>query len=38
MAIRQFLVASLLTAARFVAYFVGLESTRAYVFFPLVQT
>lgn len=37
-ALRQFLVASLLMAAGFVAYFVGLETTRANVFFPLVQT
>lgn len=37
-ALRQFLVASLLMAAGFVAYFVGLETTQANVFFPLVQT
>ena len=37
-ALRQFLVASLLMAVGFVAYFVGLELTRANVFFPLVQT
>lgn len=37
-ALRQFLIASLLMAAGFVAYFIGLELTRANVFFPLVQT
>lgn len=37
-ALRQFLAASLLMAAGFVAYFVGLDLTRANVFFPLVQT
>jgi drug/metabolite transporter (DMT)-like permease len=37
-ALRQFLIASVLMATGFVAYFVGLETTRANVFFPLVQT
>ena len=37
-AMKNFVVASLLMAASFVCYFVGLERTPANVFYPLVQT